>query len=124
MTATAPQLVFEPGAHKYTLDGVALPSVTTVLKGVGLIDYSMIPQDVLLKASRRGTAVHQALEYFDREELDEMSVAPEFGTRSHASLPPQPERRVSACMKRAQTVPTIKRLTRAGSSVSARSRAN
>lgn len=78
MTAVAePTFHFDPTRHIYTLDGVAIPSVTQALKSAGMIDYSMIPQDVLLKASRRGTAVHQAIHYWLDGELDESTVDPE-----------------------------------------------
>jgi hypothetical protein len=77
--ATAiPQLRFEPEPHTYHLGDVELPSVTTVLKAAGLIDYSMIPAAALEAAAARGTAVHRTLEFFDREELDEGSVPPEL----------------------------------------------
>jgi hypothetical protein len=71
-------LTFDALTHTYTLDGRELPSVTTILKGTGMIDYSMIPQAVLQEAGRRGTAVHVALQYMDDGELDESSVAPEY----------------------------------------------
>jgi len=65
-------LRFDPMPHQYWLepDGIELPSVTTALKSAGLIDYSMIPQDVLQNASARGTAVHMALQFLDEETLD------------------------------------------------------
>ncbi len=57
-------LAFEPVGHIYRLNGEIIPSVTTVLKGVRLIDYSFIPQDVLQAAAKRGQLVHQALQYY------------------------------------------------------------
>jgi hypothetical protein len=69
-------LTFEPIKHEYKLDGRILPSVTTVLKGTGMIDFSMIPQNVLQAAAHRGTAVHQALHYWDDGELDESTLDP------------------------------------------------
>jgi len=73
-------LVFEPVGHTYTLqpEGTELVSVTTVLKETRLVDYSMIPQDVLLNAARRGTAVHEALALLDEEALDEETVGDEI----------------------------------------------
>ena len=73
-------LQFDEREHRYTLApaGVELPSVTTILKDVGIIDYSHIPQEVLLKASRRGTAVHAALHYLDDGDLDESTVSEEI----------------------------------------------
>lgn len=80
MTAPAPtmagRLDFDAATHTYRLDGQVIPGVTSVLKSVGLLDYSMIPQDVLQAASRRGTAVHSAVELLDRGELDRSSIDP------------------------------------------------
>lgn len=80
LLAPVKSLRFEPVPHKYFLepDGVELPSVTTVLKETRLIDYSMIPQDVLEAASKRGTAVHLALQFFDEGDLDESSLSDEI----------------------------------------------
>jgi hypothetical protein len=69
-------LEFDAATHTYRLDGELVPSVTTVLKSVGLVEYSHIPQDVLQAAAHRGTAVHTALEYLDRGELDWTSLDP------------------------------------------------
>ena len=71
-------LEFNASIHRYRLDGRILPSVTQVLKGVGMIDFSMIPQVVLQEAASRGTAVHRALHYLDDGDLDEASVEPEL----------------------------------------------
>lgn len=74
------QLVFEPIGHTYMLqpEGSELPSVTTVLRESGILDFSMIPQDVLQNAARRGTAVHEALALLDDEALDEETVGEEI----------------------------------------------
>jgi hypothetical protein len=73
-------LRFEPVPHRYWLepDGIELVSVTTVLKETRMIDYGMIPQDVLECASKRGTAVHEALRYLDDGDLDLESLDPEI----------------------------------------------
>jgi hypothetical protein len=70
----AGHLEFDAATHTYRLDGELVPSVTTVLKSVGLVEYSHIPQDVLQAAAHRGTAVHYALELLDRGELDYESL--------------------------------------------------
>lgn len=72
------RLVFEAARHLYWLDGRLVPSVTGILKSTGIIDYSMIPQNVLQAAARRGTAVHVALEYLDKGTLEPKSVDPEL----------------------------------------------
>jgi len=59
ITATAaerPRFEFFEELHEYRVDGVLVPSVTQALKETGMIDYSMIPQDVLQSAAKRGTA--------------------------------------------------------------------
>lgn len=82
MTAAQPvlrsRLQLEPSTHTYRLDGQVIPGVTSVLKGVGIIDYSFIPQDVLQEASRRGTAVHVALQHYDEGTFDRGSFNPEW----------------------------------------------
>lgn len=68
-------LQFDEAAHRYTLDGVELPSVTTVLGDV-MHEYDGIAADVLRHAQERGTAVHKACELHDLENLDYESVSP------------------------------------------------
>jgi len=63
-------LTFDEIAHRYELDGVTVPSVTGVLKAAGLIDFSGIPADTLEAARRRGTAVHQAICYYNENDLN------------------------------------------------------
>jgi hypothetical protein len=63
-------LVFDAEQHTYTLDGVVLPSVTGVLKASGLIDFSSIPPRYLEAALERGRIVHQALHYYNENDLD------------------------------------------------------
>lgn len=78
--AAKPTLRFEPVEHRYFLDpsGEEIPGVTRVLEDCGLVDWSMVPRDVLLSAQDRGTRVHQALHYLDDGELDPESVDEEI----------------------------------------------
>jgi hypothetical protein len=71
--AVKPTLRFVHETHQYFLDpaGDELPSVTRCLEDCGLIDFSMVPRDVLQVAQERGTRVHQALHYLDDGELDQ-----------------------------------------------------
>lgn len=62
------QLEFFDEAHEYRLDGVKIPSVTTILSFGS--DLSRIPA----WTSQRGTAFHLATEYDDEGDLDESSV--------------------------------------------------
>jgi hypothetical protein len=70
-------LQFFAPEHRYELDGQRLPSVTQILQSAGLIDYSMVPRDLLEKAKARGTRVHLACAYLDEGDLDPRSVSEE-----------------------------------------------
>ncbi|SRR5581483_1186985 len=78
LQASKPTLRFDAVAHKYFLDpeGVELPGVTRALEGAGIVDWSMVPRDILVAAQERGTRVHEALHYLDDGELDEQNLDP------------------------------------------------
>lgn len=63
-----PKLEFDADQHRYFLDGRELPSVTTVLKSVGIIDPSKYADG---DAALRGTYVAEATALLDRGELIE-----------------------------------------------------
>jgi hypothetical protein len=67
-------LVFNAEEHRYFLDGIELPSVTTVLSAAGLYDLSMADPDALEAARVRGTNVHRICELWDNGKLDESSL--------------------------------------------------
>jgi hypothetical protein len=75
---TPDMLAFDPVLHRYTLDGEVLPSVTQCLQASGIIDFSRIPQPILLAARDRGTAVHAACHYVNEDDLDVEAFAAEF----------------------------------------------
>jgi hypothetical protein len=62
--------------HIYQRDGIVVPSVTQVLALAGIDDVSGIPLHNLERAAAVGTAVHQACEFLDQDELDIESVGP------------------------------------------------
>jgi len=65
---------FDPETHVYRVDGRTLPSVTDVL---GIIqDFSAVPPDVLEAAKQFGKHVHQAINLFNRDELDWRALNP------------------------------------------------
>lgn len=69
-------LQFDAGTHTYSVGGVVFPSVTTILKDVGLIDVS---QPWYTDWHRdRGTQVHLATALYDEGDLDEESLDPEI----------------------------------------------
>lgn len=67
------ELLFDSAAHRYTLNGVWVPSVTQVLKP--LYDFGGINPEVLNAKAALGTAVHRACELLDNDDLDEESDA-------------------------------------------------
>jgi len=68
-------LVFDQATHSYERDGVRLPSVTQVLKSVGIID----PDKYAPGAAMRGTVVHLACQFLDEDDLLESAVPEEIG---------------------------------------------
>jgi len=67
-------LEFNEALHEYKLDGVILPSVTTVI--APLYDFSTVSEDVMKRAGAFGSAVHLACELHDLGELDESTLDP------------------------------------------------
>lgn len=63
---------FDPAAHRYTLNGRVLPSVTQILSG--LDDFSKVPARALERARDRGTRVHSACNLDVLGTLDENTV--------------------------------------------------
>lgn len=70
----APDLfTFDEPTHVYRLGDRVLPSVTTIIKPVG-IDYSAIAPDVLERKRQLGSAVHKACELDDEDDLDDETL--------------------------------------------------
>lgn len=65
------QLHFDAESHRYTVDGVVLPSVTQILKP--LYSFHGVPAEVLEAKAALGTAVHRACELLDNDDLDQES---------------------------------------------------
>jgi hypothetical protein len=72
MSAVLPTL--DEASHTYTLGGVKVPGVTSIL--APLCDFSRVNADVLQAAADFGTAVHLACELDDLGTLDEESLDP------------------------------------------------
>lgn len=72
-----PTLNFDADTHTYRLDGVVIPSVTQILKEVGVVDFSGIDPHVLEKAADRGTYVHKCCELLFLNDLDIDAIDPE-----------------------------------------------
>lgn len=61
--------------HTYLYDGLMLPSVTQILGVKYKNDYASVPPAVLENASKRGTAVHKAIENYNNSGYDDGSEA-------------------------------------------------
>lgn len=61
--------------HTYLYDGLVLPSVTQILGVKYRNDYASVPPAVLDNASKRGTAVHKAIENYNNSGYDDGSEA-------------------------------------------------
>lgn len=69
------QIGFDPVEHSYTIDGRPVRySVTGIMREVGITDYSSVPPDILARAAARGTAVHDAIELIEQDDLDWSTV--------------------------------------------------
>lgn len=61
-----PELTFEEVSHVYRLDGLVIPSVTTLMKPLSEAYYGGIDTKVLGKAADRGSAVHSAIDTYSK----------------------------------------------------------
>ena len=61
-----PELTFEEDSHTYRLDGLIIPSVTTLMKPLSEAYYGGIDAKVLGRAADRGTSVHSAIDLYCR----------------------------------------------------------
>jgi len=73
-----PELAFEEKTHTYRLNGIEIPSVSKIIEPLSSAEYGTIDATTLKMAAYRGTAVHQAIESFLREGIDN-DILPEFG---------------------------------------------
>lgn len=71
-----PELTFEEDTHTYRLNGLTIPSVTTLMKPLSDDFYRTVDQSVLDRAAKRGTAIHNAIENFT--EFGVVDIAPQY----------------------------------------------
>lgn len=74
MSSTPVAATFTQHGHAYQVSGVAVPSVTQVLRLAGIDDVSRIPLHFLERARCVGELVHRACEFLDEESLDLASL--------------------------------------------------
>lgn len=79
-----PELTFEEQKHIYRLNGMMLPSVTTLMKPLSEDFYDGISPDVLDRAAKRGTAIHNAVENFAQFGIED--ITPEYAGYFRAFL--------------------------------------
>ncbi len=60
-----PVIEFDEEKHKYYVDGVEMPSVTTILGYLTADHYGQINEAVLRQAAQRGSDVHEACQMID-----------------------------------------------------------
>ena len=65
MSRPKSRLQFNPDDHTYTLRGLPVPSVTTIIDFMG--EYLQLPQDVLEAARERGQEVHRLTALWDAD---------------------------------------------------------
>lgn len=68
-----PELAFDEKKHIYTVNGLFIPSVTTVMKPLSDDVYGGIDEQVLNRAAARGTAVHNAIENYVKFDIEDIS---------------------------------------------------
>jgi len=71
-------LLFEATGHTYYLDGLVVPSVTQILRELGLINFDHVPPRILEDARRRGSDVHALIHYSNEDDLDDTSIDPDY----------------------------------------------
>ena len=82
--ATEHEIIFDEATHTYLVDGVEVPSVTTILKPLTDRGYGKVNPSVLEYAKNRGKAVHEALELMDYGA--EPEITPEIAPYINAYL--------------------------------------
>ena len=68
------QLTFDPETHTYRVGDTVLPSVTQILKSVGLIDTTHFKPE----HSERGTTVHEATQFWDETGMVDDTIPEEL----------------------------------------------
>jgi hypothetical protein len=74
-----PGLVFEEATHRHILNGVELPSITRVMRMVGMDSFprgEFISAEAMALAAERGKAVHAATALDDMGDLDPDTIDP------------------------------------------------
>lgn len=65
-------LEFIPDIHQYLVDGICVSSITQILKIKFGNKYNCVPEEILKRASEKGTETHQAIEYFEKYKINDI----------------------------------------------------
>lgn len=66
-------LEFKEDTHQYFRNGLEVPSVTQIISASNQGALDNIPTSILDNASERGTAVHQAIEFYNKYKFENIS---------------------------------------------------
>ena len=79
-------LQFDEAAHRYTVNGRIIPSVTQIISAVGLYEFDFVSRQTLAVAAERGRIVHTYIEWHEQGCLDENSIDPDLAGYFEAYL--------------------------------------
>ena len=79
-------LQFDAAAHRYTVGGKIIPSVTQIISAVGLYEFDFVSRQTLAIAAERGRIVHTYIEWHEQGLLDESSIDPDLAGYFNAYL--------------------------------------
>ncbi len=69
-----PELEFVEETHTYKLNGLVIPSVSTIIKPLSDFKYKGINKDTLDKAADKGTEVHNSIENWLKYEIEDITM--------------------------------------------------
>lgn len=67
-----PELAFEEKTHTYKLNGVVIPSVSSIMEPINAVKYDRVDSYTLDKAAQKGSAVHDAIENYIKFGIDDI----------------------------------------------------
>lgn len=59
--------------HMYLVDGIIVPSITTLIKAVLKGKYDGVSSEVLKKASEKGTEMHEIIQNYEENGIEDLS---------------------------------------------------
>lgn len=68
------ELEFEEVTHTYRLDGIVIPSVSTIMEPLATAKYAGISEATLGRAADKGTTVHNSIENYIKFEFEDIPV--------------------------------------------------